>query len=80
MKDEVCAQYIWMAFIFVILMFCYHSYKEHMADKGKAISNYLFIYHSLEIPPEQAKYFDINVNQYDIQLKDMDVFMGSITQ
>jgi hypothetical protein len=49
-------------------------YKDEQAKKGRAISHYLFEMHSLEIPPEQARFLGINANTYDVSIKELEIF------
>jgi hypothetical protein len=49
-------------------------YIEEQELKGEAISHYLFEMHSLEIPPEQARFLNINANTYDVSIKELEIF------
>lgn len=64
-----------VALIFLVWALAAKEIDQYQAAKGEAISNFLLHYHNYEIPPEQARFFDVTVTTYDISIKDMEVFM-----
>ena len=78
MNNSEAHKYIrFLIVIFLLLLFALQAVKQvhnYHAAKGKAIANYLSHYHNIEIPPEQARYFDVNVTQWEISIDNLDVF------
>lgn len=52
-----------------------NEYRLEQEAKGQAISNFIGYYHSYDVPPEDARFFDVTITTYDISIKDMEVFM-----
>ena len=50
------------------------DFNRYQEAKGIALSDYLAYYQNIEVPPAQAKYFNVQVSQYDIQIDSLDVF------
>ena len=71
-------KYIRLFIVILFLLAFYLTTIEHVdeynAKKGIAISNYLDVYQGLNVPPDQAQYFNIDMNQWDISIQDLDVF------
>ncbi len=65
-----------IAILMVFVMYCLISEKfnDYQQAKGIAISNYLSAQQNIDIPPSQAMYMEVNLNQYDIQIQDLDIF------
>jgi len=65
-----------VAMAMVLVMYCLISEKfnDYQQAKGIAISNYLSAQQNIDIPPSQAMFMEVNLNQYDIQIQDLDVF------
>ena len=78
MNNGEAHKYIRLYTAFAVVMTLYlvivGRVDEYNHNKGEAIANYLNHYHSIEIPPDQAQYFSVNVNQWDISIQDLDVF------
>jgi hypothetical protein len=78
MEDKEIHKYIrfvvTILIILIIFFKTYSIYDYNQQLKGNSISNYLSHYHNIEIPPEQARYFNINVNQWEISIENLDVF------
>ena len=53
----------------------YHNYQT---AKGIALSNYLSAYQNIDILPEQARYFQVHINQYDISIEDIDMYITNL--
>ena len=54
------------------------KYNRDQKHKGEAISNYLSTYHSIDLPPDQAKYFNIAFTGVDIAIENLDVFESTV--
>ena len=71
-------KYIRLYTVFAVVMTLYLAIvcriDEYNHNKGEAIASYLDTYQGISIPPDQAQYFNINVNQWDISIQDLDVF------
>ena len=67
-------QAAWMLFIAVLFLVGIKSFDAYQFKKGAAISGYLSHYHNIEIPPEQAMYFDIEVTQWEVSIDNLEIF------
>ena len=71
---------VWMFFIVCLTIAIMTRYTTEQKSKGHAISNFLSYYHNIEIDPKDARYFSINVNQYDVNIKDLEIFSSIIQE
>ncbi len=46
--------------------------------RGEAISAYLLEHHGQIVAPEQAQYLNIQLNQFNLSVKDLDIFTTKI--
>ena len=67
-------QAAWMLFLFAICLTTEKSFQTYQQAKGTAISDYLSHYHNIEIPPEQAMHFDIEVTQWEVSIDNLKIF------
>ena len=59
--------------VYLVLMVI-DKYDDEMVTRGHAISNYLHVQLGVDVAPEDARYLDVNVNQYDIEVNDLTIF------
>ncbi len=67
-------QTVWILLITVLILTGMKYFNAYQFKKGAAISNYLSHYHNIEIPPEQAMYFDVNVTQWEVSIDNLEIF------
>lgn len=63
-----------MCFVIIAVAMAYGDWCKDKRNKGIAVSNYLSMMHDLDIPPEEARYIDINANTYDVSIESLDIF------
>jgi len=51
---------------------------EKVNPRGIAISAYLLEHHQQVVDPEQAQYLDIQLNTFNLSVKDMDIFITKV--
>ncbi len=67
-------QMAWMILVLSLFLIIEKSFDAYQFKKGTAISNYLSHYHNIEISPEQAMYFDVNVTQWEVSIDNLEIF------
>ena len=66
--------FLWMLFVVICLFAVENIYEQEQLNRGKAISHYLFNYHSQTVPPSEARFFDVMITSYDITVEGINVF------
>ena len=73
MIDRITIHIVWICFVAGVIYGVNTTYNEHLQAKGEAISHYLMKHHQINIPPSEAKYFDVDVTQWNVAIKDLDI-------
>jgi hypothetical protein len=69
MKYGLCV----IAVLFFMLM-AKGWYDDEQTQKGKAISRYMLETHGIEIPPDEARFLNVNSNSYEITISELEIF------
>ena len=72
--------FIWMIFILCTLRIAQNWYEEEQQNKGQSLSNYLSSYHGIDVPPSEARWMQIELTQYEVNISGMDVFTTHTTE
>ena len=64
----------WMTLLMGLTFTILGKINDYHAKKGVAVSRYIANTMNIDVPPEQAIYLDIGLNQYDVEFKDFNIF------
>ena len=56
------------------------DFKAYQEAKGIALSDYLSAYQGIDVPASQAQYFQVHINQYDVSIEDIDMYITNLKE
>jgi hypothetical protein len=64
----------WMLFIALLCLAgkCFYVHEQY--NKGRSISTFLAAYHSIDVPPEEARWMTVVITTYDVTVENLEVF------
>ena len=70
---------LWMGLlIFVIVVIWYQGvehYENYQLAKGEAVARFLAYHHNLDVAPEDARFFNVEITTFSITVEELDIFM-----
>ena len=54
------------------------DFNHYQEAKGIALSDYLSAYQGIDVPASQAQYFQVHINQYDVSIEDVDMYITNL--
>jgi hypothetical protein len=67
-------KYFVLIALMLLFLFTAIKYHSHEVEKGKAISHFMKRVHGIDIPPEEAMYFDVVLTGVDVRFENVDIF------